>query len=278
MRRHHALTISAAWEDKETKEQEGDGVFYYDNQDEAGMGIYDSGRPILFREFVEGLVRVAFQKFCVVNQTVTLKAALKAVVEDHLRVYATQTGLNALEEKIAEPKVRACLEANAPLFDAIFKRYSEKDDSGMFISKREWLILVQDSISFGKRKALRTPEILALCAPSSPEGHHRNHHHHQHHHAKHHGDLNEKAALASLMVKEEFLEALCRLANDYSTDMVPLQEKIKSYVKAVLAPLMANFVPPEGATVIKVTGLAGQKVVENSKKKSLQRPPRRIAF
>ena len=30
----------------------------------------------------------------------TLKAALKAVVEDHLRVYATQTGLNALEEKL----------------------------------------------------------------------------------------------------------------------------------------------------------------------------------
>ena len=60
--------------------------------------------------------------------------------------------------------------------------------------------------------------------------------------------------------------------------MIPLQEKIRGFVSAVLSPLMTNFMPPEGATVVKVTGLLGQKVVENNKKKGLQRPPRRVVF
>ena len=100
MRRHHALSISAAWEGDGEKK---DGGVFYDGEDEGGYSLYDPFRPVLFREFVEGLVRIAYTRFCILNPEVTIKAAVKGVVDDHLRVYATQTGLDMAEDKMAEP-------------------------------------------------------------------------------------------------------------------------------------------------------------------------------
>ena len=103
--------------------------------------------------------------------------------------------------------------------------------------------------------------------------------HHHHHHAQFgvENGLDDGAIFENLMLKAEFLEAVCRLANAYNTNMVPLQEKLKTYFVGVLGPLMDNFKQAGvGETKIFVTGLEGQKVVDKDIKKGLQRPPRRI--
>ncbi|GMH67765.1 hypothetical protein TrLO_g14698 [Triparma laevis f. longispina] len=272
MRRHHALAITSAWEDKETK-QDDSGAVYYADQDENGLGVNDSMRPLLFREFVEGLTRLAFHKYCVINKSVTVKSALRHVVEDHIRVYATQTGLNAFEDKMVEGKVKAAIDGNAGVLNAVFEKYAKGWEDGV-MSKREFLIFVNDTSGFGNKKAYKSEEIMKFTEPSNVE------HHHHHHHGGHpgvEGGLDDGAVFDSFMLKAEFLEALCRLANAYNTGMVPLQEKLKTYFVGVLGPLMDNFVEAKaGETKIKVTGLEGQKVVEKDVKKQQQRPPRKI--
>ncbi|GMH84322.1 hypothetical protein TrVE_jg5930 [Triparma verrucosa] len=270
MRRHHALYISSAWEDKETK-QDDSGAVYYADQDENGMGVNNLERPLLFREFVEGLTRVAYHKYCIINKSVTVKTALRRVVEDHIRVYATQTGLNAFEDKMTEPKVKLGLTSNAGLLSAVFEKYAKKAEDGV-MSKREFLIFVADASCFGNKKSYSPEEVMAFCEPSKPE-------HHHHHHAQFgvENGLDDGAIFENLMLKAEFLEAVCRLANAYNTNMVPLQEKLKTYFVGVLGPLMDNFKQAGvGETKIFVTGLEGQKVVDKDIKKGLQRPPRRI--
>ena len=264
MRRHHALSISAAWKgDGEKKEGGG----FYDGEDEAGFSLYDPFRPVLFREFVEGLVRIAYTKFCLFNPEVTIKVAIKGVVEDHVRVYATQSGLDMAEEKMAEPKVQNAMLANMPVFESIWTKYAVKKGSEGVMLLREFVLFVTDCSSFGRKRTKNIKDTVSFIRPA-PLFHHNHHHHH---------DDNASAdSLDAFLVKAEFLEALIRLAADSHTDQVPLQEKIKLYVAGTLSPLMDNFEDAKpGQTKIKVTGLKGQKIVAANVTKFRNRPPRR---
>jgi len=269
MRRHHALSISAAWEGNGEKK---DGGVFYDGEDEAGYSLYDPFRPVLFREFVEGLVRIAYTKFCIFNPEVTIKAAIKGVVEDHLRVYATQTGLDMAEDKMAEPKVQNAIAANMPLYDSIWAKYAVSGGGSGTMMLREFVVFVTDLSSFGRKRVKNIKETLALTRPAGPSHHHRQHH--QHHH-----DDSGVDVLDGCLVKAEFLEALVRLSADSHTEQVPLQEKIKLFVSGTLAPLMDNFEEAKaGQTKIKVTGLGGQKIVTANATKNRNRPPRKVVL
>ncbi|GMI40686.1 hypothetical protein TrCOL_g11824 [Triparma columacea] len=272
MRRHHALSISAAWEGDGKKK---DGGVFYDGEDEGGYSLYDPFRPVLFREFVEGIVRIAYTKYCILNPEVTIKTAIEGVVEDHLRVYATQTGLDIAEDKMAEPKVQNAISANMPLFETIWAKYAVAGRGSGVMLLREFVLFATDCSSFGKRRSKNVKEILSLTRPA--EASHHNHHHYHHHHEDENGPNTD--VLDSCLVKAEFLEALVRLSADSNKEQVPLQEKVKLYVTGTLAPLMDNFEDAKpGQNKIKVTGLGGQKLVTAHMTKARNKPPRKVVL
>ena len=226
MRRHHALCVRASWEGDGEAEKK-DGELYYDGEGEGGLSLYDPSRSVLFREFVEGLVRIAFSKYCLVNPEITVKAAIKGIVEDHLRVYATQSGLNPFEEKMRESKVQNVISSNLSLLDSVWNKYSSGGNAdGRVMRLRNFVLFVNDCACFGKKKVKNIKTALAFSQPTA-------HHHHD-------AMSSSEDILNTSMVKAEFFEAILRLASDSHSEQVPLQEKAKLYLNGTISPLMST--------------------------------------
>jgi len=253
MRRHHAISIKAV------HLAAGESMPMYEGEDEGGLLLHDATRPVLFREFVEGLVRIAHARFCVTNPDLTIRDAIRLVMEDHVRVYATQSGLHHFEEKLNEPKVRAVFATHDAVLRETFDAYRTGPDGTMYM--KDWVVLCMDASP--AETVISTKEALHLTAPSFHD------HHHQHHHFH---PEEDRDALHNRMVYCEFVEAVARLAHHLKKDQVPLQEKIKWAVENVVRTLLK--VLKEGGD--KKGALQGQKVLMVGEKKRVQRPARKV--
>ena len=204
------------------------------------MGVYDGERPILFREWVEGLVRVAHAKFVLVGAE-NIGNAVKNLMDDHIRLYATQTGLNPFEEKLREPKVKAIFEKHSSLVGDIFKLYAGESVS---LSLKNLYAMCADCSNFGSCKLLSVDEVKLIVGETVDSN--SNGHGHSHGRGRTHSSSKSMIVQSSSkigdgsIVYEEFEEALVRLANLYVGEQKPLTEKLNRLVDNVLQPLMAE--------------------------------------
>jgi hypothetical protein len=261
MRRHHANSIMKV-QLANGKDKSALPVYQEEEGENNTNSIHNPNRPILFREFVEALVRLAHCKFCITNPEISVRDAVKAVMEDHVRVYATQPGLNMFEEKLCETKVRNVFMNNETLLKQVFDEY-KTGGGDETMTKKNWLLFCMDAAAFNKIN-VDSKEALALA---SRDANGSNHHHHS-------GTslfADEGAALNDKMLYSEFCEAIGRLAHFLKKDQVPLQEKIKALMESVVAPLAG--VLSKGGD--EKQALEGQKVIAAKVKKAGKRGARK---
>jgi hypothetical protein len=243
MRRHHQLHIVSGWETADHKLNERSNVYYDEGKEKKG--VYASDRVILFREFIEGLVRIAHFKFCISSAGTTLRDAVKSLVEDYVRTHAMQE----VDDKIGDRKVVALVKSEAPIVGKLFKSYCVGGSDTLSARGLEAFYRdVKSIIGDEKKKKLTAAEIKAFTGMRGSAG----------------------GRLTSI----EFGEALLRVATELGGSK-PLVEKFRAFVSDVLKPLVKTLDQEEGGK--ELWTMEGQASVKASGVRVLQVPPRRMA-
>jgi len=224
MRRTHALHVASAWE-----EGQGTPLVYDEVLHEGKKSKFDLTRNLLFREFVEGLVRIAYHKFVNIGGKVSIGEAVNFLMEDHLRVFATQTGLNPFEERLRESKVAQSLEKNSPLLNDLWLVYAS--EGGDFMKMSSFAAFCADCSNFGNCKGFSLDEIKSIVGDSIVGGGRRNH-------GQHLVVQSLEEAGDGRLLYEEFLEAVVRMSNLVFVEQKPLSDKTNRLCVNIISELL----------------------------------------
>jgi len=193
---------------------------------------------------------------------VTIGEAVNYLMEDHLRAYATQTGMNPSEERLRETKVHQCLEKNNGVISGAFEAYSE----GPFLKMSSFVAFCSDCGKFGG-KDLSLEEIRAIVGES--------HHHRWKPGHAHHGHnmivQNATEIGDGVMLFEEFCDAIVRMSNTVYNEQKPLSDKTNRVCANILTPLLKALGEEEEKeeVVVKKVTIVEDVVEEEEKEKAV---------
>ena len=153
-------------------------------------------------------------------------------MEDHLRVYATQAGLNPFEERLREPKIHTCLEKNNEIISCAFQAYA----IGETMTMESFVAFTSDAETFAEGKRFSSIEdVKVIVGDNNTSGHG----HHGHRHSANSMIVQSASKIGDgALLFEEFAEAIVRMANVVCSEQKPLGDKTNRLCTNVISPLL----------------------------------------